>query len=177
MLSKKCHAERGFRNESGMTGFQFACVCLRIGFFAASILSTKAIIGFCCSAVASGIGIFGYLVVMTFARNNVQHSVFHTIYKAVYFINTSAPKPAQVFFQRFWLSNTFVKAIALNILYKSVNALDCLFVLSLPIKIIFPRLIKPDFLHQSTSMSSCSTPLPSFKAFMPRSRCAILLLE
>lgn len=160
-----------------MTGFQFARVRLRIGFFAASILSTRSIIGFCCSAVASGIGIFGYLVVMTFARNNVQHSVFHTIYKAVYFINTSAPKPAQVFFQRLRFSDSFIKAVPLNILNQSVYAFDCLFVLSLPIKIIFPSLIKPDFLHQSTSMSSCSTPLPSFKAFMPRSRCAILLLE
>ena len=71
------------------------------------------------------------------------------------FVDPDAPEAGKITFQRFRLAFALIAA-AVDVFDQNVDPAQRLFILRLPVQIIFPSLIGPDFFHQSASISSCS---------------------
>ena len=67
--------------------------------------------------------------------------------KPVSIVDSAAPVATQVVFQRFGFSYS-VKRVTLNILDEQVNAFQSFSVLALPVKVIRPSLVSPEFNHR-----------------------------
>ena len=68
-------------------------------------------------------------------------AIFHVIYKTVLFIDPSAELPLQVSCKRLGFPDSFHAAVSLDVFDELIDALQRLFVLSLPVEVIFPGVI------------------------------------
>ena len=71
-----------------------------------------------------------------------QMPIFDGIDKSMFIIDASAPESAPFMLQQLWLAYTR-KRISQDIFDQRVDSLQHLFVIALPIQIIFPRLFMP----------------------------------
>ena len=86
------------------------------------------------------------VAVVSSTMNDFNYFLLYSIYKPVFFVNFSAPIPGHLVFQRFRFADSIVP-VALNIFYQQVDSLQGLFVLGLPVQIIFPGFFVPNFTH------------------------------
>ena len=77
---------------------------------------------------------------------------------AILRVDANTPKAREIPLERFGLSLAVIAA-AVNALKKTIDFLECLLILRLPVQIICSRCILPNLIHQSASMSSCSVRL------------------
>lgn len=82
-----------------------------------------------------------FIPIMPPAMSDVDTAIFHMVNQTVFIIDSAAVFSLQVTGKRFGFSNSLHAAITLNILYQLVDSFDCLFILYLPVKIIFPSII------------------------------------
>lgn len=66
--------------------------------------------------------------------------------QAVCLIDSARPESGVLILQGFWFSYAR-KGVALDISNEGVDAFECLLVLALPIEVIVPGVIGPDFIH------------------------------
>jgi hypothetical protein len=74
---------------------------------------------------------------MTPALGDLDAVAPDSVHKAVCFIDPSAPPTEEIPLQRLWLPQSFI-LIAIYVLQKLIDAFYRLFVLRLPVQIIFP---------------------------------------
>lgn len=87
-----------------------------------------------------------FVTIMPTAVGDVYTSMFNVVDKAVFFIDSTAKLSLQIAFQGFWLANAMHCAVSFNIFYKLIDAFQGLFILCLPVQVIIPSVIRPDFL-------------------------------
>ena len=82
-----------------------------------------------------------FVAVMTSAMCDENAAVFHVIYKTVLLIDPSAEFSLQVSCKGFGFPDSFPAAVSLNVFDELIDALQCLFVLGLPVEVILPGVI------------------------------------
>ena len=88
---------------------------------------------------------------MTAALSNEKLAVFYPIDQSILLVDSPAEISLQVFFQGFRLADSFHGAVPVDIFEEKVDALQRFFVLRLSIQVIFPRLVRPYFIHRPRS--------------------------
>lgn len=82
-----------------------------------------------------------FIIMVTALRYN-QIPIFDGIDKPVLIVDSSAPESTPFMLQQLWLAYTR-KRTPQDVFDQRVDALQYLFVIALPIQIIFPRLLMP----------------------------------
>ena len=85
-----------------------------------------------------------FISIMRATLNNFYNPIFNFINNSVSNIYSSAPITAQVIFQSFWLTNSYI-SISINIFYKFQYSLKNLLIIFCPIFKFFPCFISPCF--------------------------------
>jgi len=70
-----------------------------------------------------------------------------SVHRSVCVVDSPAPVALLVMFERLRFADAPVP-VAVNILNKLIDAAECFFVLRLPVQIIFPCFVGPDFIHR-----------------------------
>lgn len=103
-----------------------------------------------------------FVAIMPTAVGNEQLSTLNVINQPVLVIDPAAELSLEVAGKGLRFSDPFHAAVSLNVLDQLVDAFQCFLVLALPIKVILPSVIRPDFVHwSSTSISSWAVPFPA----------------
>lgn len=84
------------------------------------------------------------LFVVIAAGNYIKLTVLYFVDKPVRIVNSAAPVATQIMLQRFGFSYS-VKRVTLYILDEQVNAFQSFSVLALPVKVVRPSLVSPEF--------------------------------
>ena len=115
---------------------------------------------FLCLEVATS-----FVVIVVAALHDVDASVLDFVDETILFIDGAAPPCREIAFQRLWMSESIV-AIALDVGKQAVYFLQRLFVLCLPVEVIIPACVCPNFFHGYAFISSCSVhfSLPSLSS-------------
>lgn len=79
--------------------------------------------------------------IMLPAMSDVDTAIFHMVNQTVFIIDSAAVFSLQVTGKRFGFSNSLHAAITPQYPLQLVDSFDCLFILYLPVKIIFPSII------------------------------------
>ena len=82
-------------------------------------------------------------------------SALDFIDEAIFFIDGAAVPCGKIAFQRLGMSKSVI-AVAFDVGEQLVDFLERLFVLRLPVHVIVPAVICPNFIHIHTFISSCS---------------------
>ncbi len=86
-----------------------------------------------------------FVIIVPAAVNDIDSSIFDMVNKAVFFVDPSAELTLQVSLQGFRFFDSVHCAVAFDILDQEVDALEGLLILRLPIQVILPGVIRPDF--------------------------------
>ena len=84
---------------------------------------------------------------MTPARENYEIPFVEHENKAVGVVNSDTPFAGQIAFERFGFSDAGV-AVALNVLYQKIYSTERFFILRLPVFVVAPCTIVPEFIHR-----------------------------
>ena len=96
-----------------------------------------------------------FVAVMPTTVGNKEFPFLNVIDQPVFVINAAAELPLEISGKGFRLSDPNRTAVSLDVLDKLVDALERFLVLRLPIEIVLPCIVRPDFIHgSSTSISS-----------------------
>ena len=91
------------------------------------------------------------VVVMAATLRDLELTVFNAVDQTVFFIDPAAEEALQVSFQCFRFADALHRSVSVDVFDERVNAFEGFLVLCLPIQVILPRLIRPDFIHRPRS--------------------------
>lgn len=103
-----------------------------------------------------------FVAVMSATMCDKKFPILNVIDQPVFVIDPAAELPLEIPGEGFRLSYASHTAVSLYVFYELVDALQRFFVLALPIKIVLPGVVRPNFVHaSSTSISSWAAPFPA----------------
>ena len=91
------------------------------------------------------------VVVMAATLCDLELTVFNAVDQSVFFIDPAAEEALQVSFQCFRFADALHRAVSVDVFDERVNAFEGFLVLCLPIQVVLPRLIRPDYIHRPRS--------------------------
>ena len=85
---------------------------------------------------------------MTSAIFDSERALFvDSINKSICFVNAARPMSREFMLEQFGLAESFVDAVTFNALQQTIDFLQRLAVLRLPIKILLKNFVREDFVH------------------------------
>jgi len=103
------------------------------------------------SAEDAWVGDFLLVVVMAATLCDLELTVLNAVDQTIFFIDPAAEVALQVSFQCFRFADTIHRAVPVDVFDEHVNAFEDFLVLCLPIQVVLPCLIRPDFIHRPRS--------------------------
>ena len=81
------------------------------------------------------------VIVVCATLSNEKLAIFDSVNQAIFFIDSAAEEPLEVSLQSLRVADSLHGAISVDVFHKGIDALESLFVLCLPVQVVFPSFI------------------------------------